>query len=583
MIQTHIEKRWKVSPQIPLQIADEFQMYSDVMAQILYNRQIKDAQSAEVFLNGNGPFYNPYLLRNMDKAVSLILFAVDNDEPIAVYGDYDVDGISATALMSEVLQRIGAQVTPYIPDRFTEGYGINTIALDKLHNAGIKLLVTVDCGIRSINELNYAVRNLGMKVIISDHHGPAEILPDVEAIICQKQVGDTYPEKNLSGVGIAYKIAQAIIQVRPEAGVDVREWLDLAALGTVADVVPLVGENRSIVKAGLAQMHFGKRTGLSALIGVSRLQANMISATDISFGIAPRLNAVGRIESIVSEGDDISGIDSEFSLPVAAHKALAILMTTDVTLAGLLAQELDDINRKRQQLTREMQSQAEQLINCEDLVLFAADKNFSSGLVGLVAAKLTESFYRPTIIGYIGEHHTRASCRSIKEFHITQALDRCSDLLLQHGGHAMAAGFTVANDNMHLLIDRLQAIAHETLDQDAIKPSLVADIDIPLSQIPKDIIKDLDRLDPIGAGNPPATFISRNVQVLSSKAVGKDKNHLKLTVRDNQSVYDAIAFRLGYWDGVLPERIDLFYQIEKNYFNGKVTTQLNIKDIKATD
>lgn len=582
MIQTPIEKSWKVAPQIPTDILERFHDFTPVMAQLLYNRGIDDAETAETFLNGNGPFHNPFLLKDMEKAVELILATIDSGEPIAVYGDYDVDGISATALMSEVLTRIGAQVTPYIPDRFTEGYGINMLALDKLHAAGVKLLLTVDCGIRSISELNYAVQNLGMKVIISDHHSPGESLPSVNAVVCQKQSGDTYPETNLSGVGLALKIAQAIIQTRPQAGMNLLEWFDLAALGTVADVVPLVGENRSIVKTGLLQMRFGKRRGLAALIGVSRLKMEAISATDISFGIAPRLNAVGRIESILNETDEAVEIESEYSLPVAAQKALAILMTTDTTTAGLLAQELDDINRKRQQLTRDMQSHAELLINNKDLVLFAVDKGFSSGLVGLVAAKLTENYYRPTVVGYVGEHNTRASCRSIQEFHITRALDRCNDILIQHGGHAMAAGFTVANDNLPILIERLHEIAAETLNQDTIKPSLLADIEIPLQQLPINILKDLEQLDPIGAGNPPATFISRNVRVLNARAVGQEKTHLKLTLRDGDPVFDAIAFRQGYWNSELPEYIDIFYQIENNFFNGQNSKQLNIRDIKAS-
>lgn len=581
-MQFSIEKAWHIAPKIPVEEITKFNGYSEVMAQLLFNRGYSDAYSADSFLNDGGEFFDPFLLLDMEKTVAIILSAIDAGDQIAVYGDYDVDGISATALMTQVLSCFGARVTAYIPDRFSEGYGVNTNALEKLRSAGIALIITVDCGIRSINELTYATHELGLKVIVSDHHGPLEVLPLVDAIVCQKRAEDIYPEKNLSGVGLAFKIAQALFQMRPIEGIDVRDWLDLAALGTVADVVPLVGENRTIVKQGLVRMRICKRVGLTALINVARLKMGALSAMDISFGIAPRLNAVGRLESIQNEIEDFSQISSELSLPISAQKALSILMTDDFQIAGLLAQELDDLNRKRQQLTRDMQSRAEQLINDEDLLLFAADQEFNSGLVGLVAAKLTEFYYRPTIIGFMGTEKTRASCRSIPEFHITEALDRCQDLLLQHGGHAMAAGFTVANENLPLLIERLQQIANEKLNQENVQPGLQVDIDIPLRNVPKDILLDLDRLEPIGSGNPPAIFVSRNVSVIYAKTVGSDKSHLKLTLQDGKDRYDAIAFRQGYWEKALPNQIDILYQIDRNFFNGKITTQLNIKDIKAS-
>ncbi len=581
-MQFSLEKAWHVAPKIPAEELSKFTGYSTVMAQLLYNRGFSDLPSADSFLNDNGEFFDPFLLKDMEKAVGLIFSAIDSDDQIAVYGDYDVDGISATALMTQVLTKFGARVTAYIPDRFTEGYGVNTNALEKLKSAGISLIITVDCGIRSINELTYATQDLGLNVIVSDHHGPLEILPKVDAIICQKRIDDEYPEKNLSGVGLAFKIAQALLKTRNVDGIVVQDWLDLAALGTVADVVPLTGENRTIVKQGLVRMRLSKRVGLTSLINIARLKMGALSAMDISFGIAPRLNAVGRLESIQNDIEDFSQISSELSLPISAQKALSILMTDDLHAAGLLAQELDDLNRRRQQLTRDMQSKAEQLINEEDMLLFAADPEFNSGLVGLVAAKLTEFYYRPTIIGYMGPEKTRASCRSISEFHITEALDCCQDLLLQHGGHAMAAGFTVANENLPILMERLQTIANEKLNQENVQPGIQVDMEIPLRDLPKDILLDLDRLEPIGSGNPAAIFVSRNVNVVYRKTVGADKSHLKMNLQDGRVTYDAIAFRQGYWEKALPNQIDILYQIDRNFFNGKITTQLNVKDIKAS-
>lgn len=575
-----IEKKWVVAPKIPGEVNERLSDYSHVMRQLLYNRGIEDAESAQRYLSEDGSFHDPFLLNGMHSAVQILLDAVSKGSPIAVYGDYDVDGISATALMTIVLKRIGGIVTPYIPDRFSEGYGINTIALDNLSKSGVSVLLTVDCGIRSINELNYAKENLGLQVIVSDHHAPLEVLPQVDAIICQKIANDPYPEKNLSGVGLAFKISQALMEKYSGADISLNDVLDLAALGTIADVVPLVGENRTIVKKGLQQLRKAPRVGLKSLMGVSQLKANALVAMDISFGLAPRLNAVGRLESVVTDNEDVNELATHLALPQSAQKALTILLTEDLQLAGQLAQELDNLNRIRQKLTRDMQGSAEELINNQDFILFASAKTFNSGLVGLVAAKLTETYYRPTIIGFTGEHSTRASCRSIKEFHITEALDRCQDLLIQHGGHAMAAGFTVANENVPVLIERINSIAKETMDQEAFKPSIMADIDISLDDIPRDILKDLDLLEPIGAGNAGATFISRNVNVITSRTVGEGGPHLKLKLGNSRKPFDAIAFRQGHWITNLPKMVDILYHIERNFFNGAITTQLNIKDIQ---
>jgi single-stranded DNA-specific DHH superfamily exonuclease len=648
-MQFPVEKEWKIAEIIPEGVKAALHTYSPIMAQLLYNRGIKDLESADSFLNGKNSFHDPFLLKDMQKAIDLILLSIEEGEKIAVFGDYDVDGITATVLLTQVLQKMGANAIPYIPDRFTEGYGVNVIALDILQKKGVNLIITVDCGIRSPNELEYAIHKLDMKVIISDHHMPEEFLPIVDAIICQKQAGDEYPEKNLSGAGLAFKIAEALLKTKPFPGVLINDYLELCALGTVADVVPLLGENRSIVRQGLINLKTTRRLGLSSLMGVARINVNTLSTTDISFGIAPRLNAAGRIlsnhinsvptlpvfnegkllnpqierqvmaaveiidsavsasqnrpkkeEAIVNEGD-VDGIfvnsnlealsSSEIvssSAPKPAQeetqKALMLLMAEDIDTAARLAQELDDLNRQRQNMTREMQSKAEAQVNQDVLLLFMRDEDFNPGLVGLVASKLTEVYYRPTIIGYKGKKNTRASCRSIAEFHITNALDRCKDLLLQHGGHAMAAGFTVENERWDELMQRLMLIADENLDHGRIKPKISVDLDIPLRDLPQNILVELDRLEPLGADNPPALFVSRNVQVIERRTVGQAANHLKLKVRDGRVYYDGIAFNQGGWAQKLLEgiEIDILYQVERNIYQGKISTQLNIKDIKLS-
>jgi len=614
-----IDKKWKVLPVVPNEIKASFSDFSDVMMQLLYNRGIRDEQSAIAYVNGTYPLNDPFLLKDMKKAVDTILNSIDCHEKIAVFGDYDVDGITATAILTQVLISMGADVTPYIPDRFIDGYGVNINALDHLNAKSINLIITVDCGIRSPNELYYAKNNLGMKVVVSDHHMPEEQLPEVDAIICQKQPDDFYPDKNLSGAGLAYKIAEALQITRSIPNIDIRDWLDLAALGTVADVVPLTGENRTIVRQGVNRLRIGKRVGLTSLMQVAGIKISNVTAMDISFGIAPRLNAAGRIESNhAPEKDELSilnnnnpldlsldipfsevgssvFVDSEVQMDqkitqifIEKHKetqkALNILLTNDISVAGILAQDLDSLNRNRQKLTHEMQKLAETQINPDDLILHARHGEFNSGLVGLVAAKLTEFYYRPTIIGYKGKSNTRASCRSIPEFHITNALDLCNDLLLQHGGHAMAAGFTVENDKWDLLIERLTLIAKSELEIENIKPYLNADIEIPLHKIPKNILIELDRMEPIGAENPPALFISKNLYVVRAKTVGIDEKHLKLTLMDEMErnvKYDGIAFNQGYWLKNMPNKVDIIYQFERNFFNGNINTQLNIKDIKA--
>lgn len=556
-------KRWVIADPIPAEPSEMLTMFPPFMRQILYNRGYTDPVQALRFLEGREEAANPFLMTDMDVAVDRLLWAVDHDELIAVYGDYDVDGVTATALMVEVLRVLGGIVEAYIPNRFEEGYGLNNEALDTLSEHGARVVMTVDCGIRSPEEALHA-KQLGLDLIISDHHHPHAGLPDAYAVVCPKQSGDFYPDKNLAGVGLAYKITQALFQKRIVDGYLPADWLDLVALGTVADIVPLAGENRMLVKAGLALMRTGRRQGLLSLVRAAGLNLTGLSAGDISFGLAPRLNASGRLESALASYE--------------------LLTSADLMKAGLLAQKLDDQNRERQKLTQDMQLQAEQKIEANgfDKLVYAFAPEFNSGVVGLVAAKLTENYYRPSIVGTIGDEYTRASCRSIQEFHITQALDECADLMEHHGGHALAAGFTVRNNRLDELMRRLNEIAERELMDRDLRPALRADMEIPLKDLRPDFLHDLDMLQPTGAGNPEAMFVSRGLQVLRAKTVGADAKHLKLAVTDGRITFDAIAFRQGQWAEAMPKRIDLLYQFEKNVFNGRESLQLNVKDIKET-
>lgn len=559
-MQIPIEKEWIIAPKISKEAIEELKDFSDIIQQILFNRGIEDKKTAKEFFNIESDQYDPFLLTGMQTAVERILIAIKNNERIAVFGDYDADGITSTALLTEVLIEFGANVQPYLPER-EEGYGVNTNAINFLKDCDVSLIITVDCGIRSPEELKYA-QELGMTVIVTDHHVPGEILPDVHSIICPKLKLDPYPEKNLSGVGIAYKVAQALfLEVRGSSQF-ADSWLDLAAIGTVADVVPLLGENRLIVKKGIQAIRFTKRLGLRSLINISGLNQRETSTFDISFGIAPRLNAAGRMDS--------------------PKKALNLLLTKDPIEAGLLSQELDDINKKRQKITQDMQKLAQKEVDDNRLIINIIHEEFTSGLVGLVSAKLTESFYRPSIVGFKGEEFTRASCRSIPEFHITHALDKCEHLLVRHGGHAMAAGFTVSNEKIDELLEELEKIAEAELVLDDLKPKINIDLEYPLYLLPEDILNDLDQLEPLGSQNSEAVFVSRNVEVKHARIVGKDESHLKLWLKDKDKTYDGIAFNLGYWGKVLPPKIDIVYSVERNHYNGNIYKQLRIKDIKPS-
>jgi single-stranded-DNA-specific exonuclease len=559
-------KRWIISTPISSQAIEALSAFSAIMRQLLFNRGYATDASARAYLAGETDFNSsPFQMLGIAATVERICFALDHHERVAIYGDYDVDGVSATALLVQALRAMGGDVFGYIPNRFEEGYGLNNEALDKLKADGVKLVISVDCGIRSPDEAEHA-RVIGLDLIISDHHQPAEgALPPAFAVVNPKQAGDPYPDKDLAGVGVAFKIVQALlesIRYLPE-GFQADDLLDLVALGTVADLAPLVGENRFLVRKGLQKMRETKRQGLFSLAAVADLPLSRITATSIGFVLGPRLNASGRLES--------------------AMASLNLLTTTDVKTAGELAQQLNVQNRQRQEITRQIQAEAEAMVLAEDPdadLFFAIHPDFNAGVVGLAASRLAETYYRPAVVGQISAETTRCSCRSIPEFHITNALDQCKDLLVRHGGHAAAAGFTVQNENIEALKSRLKSLAAEQLRGLDLRQTLTADAEVPLSDLKAELLQQLELLQPTGYGNHEAVFVSRDVRVTNSRTVGMESKHLKLVVTDGRVTFDAIGFRLGFLQPNLPLRVDLLFTFESNEFNGRKSLQLNLKDVK---
>lgn len=559
-------KRWDIASLITPQANEALVAFSPVMRQILFNRGYATDLEARLYLDGEPNFdTSPFQMRGIQPTVERLRFALDHQEPIAIYGDYDVDGVSATVLLVEALRVLGGNVKPYIPNRFDEGYGLNKDALTSLQEEGIKLVVSVDCGIRSPDEAAHA-SDLGLDLIISDHHQPADgPLPPAFSVVNPKQIDDLYPDKDLAGVGVAYKIIQALLESigSTPAGFQAEDLLDLVALGTVADLAPLTGENRILVRKGLKKIRETKRQGLFSLAAVSDLPLSRVTATSIGFILGPRLNAAGRLESAIAAFD--------------------LLTTRDVKTAGELAQQLNVQNRQRQEITRKIQAEAEEIVNAEDPgadLLFAVHPDFNAGVVGLAASRLVETYYRPAVVGQISSETTRCSCRSIPEFHITEALDQCRDLLVRHGGHAAAAGFTVRNENLEELKMRLKSLAAVSLHGKNLQQIVTADSVISLSDLNPELLKRLEDLQPTGYGNPDAVFVCRGVRITNKRTVGAEGIHLKLVVTDDRITFDTIGFRLGHLLPELPMRVDILFTFESNEYNGRQSLQLNLKDVK---
>jgi single-stranded-DNA-specific exonuclease len=528
---------------------------------ILFNRGIRTNEEAEAyFLEGRPSEFDPFLLSGMDQAVARVLAALRSGEKVVIYGDYDADGVTATALLVEALQAIDLDVEHYIPNRFDEGYGLNDEALAGIRDAGAGLVVTVDCGVRAIDEIDRAKRR-GLDVVVTDHHHPGSHLPPAVAIINPKQPSDKYPYKDLAGVGLAYKLARALyMALGREAPAS---SLDLVAIGTVADLAPLSGENRILVRNGLEQLNNTQRPGLRALIEIAGYKLGKLDAMSIGFGIGPRLNAAGRLTT--------------------SESALGLLLEEQEGEAARLARVLEDLNRERQRITHEAVEKIHTLGYGEEptpYLIFVVDSEFNEGIVGLTASRLVDELYRPTIVAVRGESTARASGRSIPEFHLTKALEACGDLLQKFGGHSRAAGFTVQNENIEALQERLTHIACERLADVDLRPTVEVDAIIQLPQLDWSLMDFMGRMGPCGNANPLPVLAAQNVTVLRARSVGAAGNHLKLTVRQADTTFDAIAFRMGDLHKTIPQQIDIAFHLTRNEFWEIPSLELNVLDIR---
>jgi len=567
-----MKPNWQIAPPAPEDHLARFPQLSPLVVQLLYNRGITAPRDVRDFLAGaRSEEDNPFKLKGMNQAVTRLRQAIRGGELVAIYGDFDADGVTATALLVDALSALGARVKPYIPHRVDEGYGLNTDALRQLASEGVKVIVTVDCGIRSIKEVNYG-RKLGLDFIVTDHHSVGEEVPPALAVVNPKQPDCPYPFKDLAGVGVAFKLAQALLRAnrrvpvaKGEVSLDEEDLLDLTALGTVADLAPLLGENRSLVRRGLERLNDPQRLGLRAMVAQVGLKPGQIDAAAIGFVLGPRLNAAGRMDDAATSYD--------------------LLTCRSPDEAANLAQELEELNRRRQRLTAETLERAKDQVLAageDEKLLFAAGADFLSGIVGLVAGRLTEEFYRPTLVVELGPERSRGSARSIPEFNITAALDQCRDLLVRYGGHAAAAGFTVANDNLKALQGRLRELAAEQLEGVELIPTLLIDAEVELSEMDWATQALLTQLEPCGYANPAPLLLSRRAIVRNARAVGTDGSHLKLALSDGRGAWDAIAFRQGQWAGKLSGYIDVVYSLEINEWNDRKRLQLNVKDLRPS-
>ena len=560
--------KWHFPHQPPPYLPSSHAGLHPFLVQCLHNRGLTNADQMRRFLAGEWEETDPFQIKGVHEAVGRIRQATRGGELIAIYGDFDADGVTGTALLSETLSALGANIIPYIPHRVDEGYGLNQEAIATLHRRGVSLIVTVDCGSRALREIDTA-RSLGLDVIVTDHHSPPAELPSALAVVNTRREDCDYPFKGLSGVGIAFKLAQALLLDSREqpsraqrSSLDEEQLLDLVALGTIADLSPLRGENRYLVKEGLAQLARACRPGMEALMEQARVTPGDLAASTVAYVLGPRLNAAGRMDRAMLSYD--------------------LLLAASPSRAKELAALLEEKNLARREVTRSiLEASLLQVTGQEDqFLLFAEGVDYHEGVLGLAAQRLSEEFYRPAAVARTGEEKTVASVRSVEEFDITAALDSCSQLLLRHGGHSRAAGFTVSNEKLPALKSRLSAIAAEQLAGADLRPTLNIDAVIHLSDLTPKYFDLRRQLEPIGAGNPEPLLLSRDVEVRDKRLVGD--NHLKLKLTDDRFVWDGIAFGRGDELPRVTERIDVVYTLHTRNFRGEGQLQLKIEDFRPS-
>lgn len=559
-----MQKRWSIEPdhsQEEVQLAAELKV-SPIVAKLLINRGLGDPHKARQFLVADmESLLSPWDLKGMREAVACVTKTMEEGGSIVVYGDYDVDGITATSVVYRFLKRCGASVSYYIPERQSEGYGLNLEALEGLIAKGTDLVITVDCGISSYDVVE-AVRDR-LALVITDHHEAPALIPRAVAVVDHKQPNCPYPDKNLAGVGVAYKLCQAIWQER--TGEVYQADLDIVALGTVADVVPLVGENRILVKAGLSKMQLQPNRGMEALIDVAGLKDRKITAGHIGYTLAPRLNAAGRVAH--------------------ATRAVELLTTPSQEEAYEIAEELQETNLERQALERDIHEMARQDVLKQgpdaDYVVVVGGQDWHPGVIGIVASRLVEEFYKPTLVISIKDGIGKGSCRSIDNCNIYEALQSAEDLLIQFGGHQAAAGFSIKEDKIPALRERLAQYCKEHLAETDYLPIVDIDSQVAIDDIDVPLIEEIETLEPYGMANPTPVLALEEATISDLFLMGQQKKHAKVLLEREDSTIDAIAWNrpdlhASFFPG---DRVKVAFTVQKNEWNGHVSPQLMIQDM----
>lgn len=571
-----MDKKWNILFKISDDFINRFPSINRVVLQLLFNRGIKDEKEINEFLYGSFDknLNDPYLFKDMEKAVDFLIEYIKKKEKIVVFGDYDADGVTAAALLYELLKIFKANVDIYIPDRVTEGYGMNKEAIDEVAANGARLIVTVDNGIRNKEEVDYA-KKLGIKIIITDHHPPPSDRKDLpECLIIDPMVeGEDYPFKDLAGVGVAYKLGEALIKKskldNKQKELLIKRMLDLNAIGTVADCVGLTGENRIFVKAGLGQIEKTRRLGLRELIKVSGLiKDKALDSWNIGFQIGPRLNAAGRMEH--------------------ANTAFELLITENKEEAVTLARRLDSRNSERQEITENIVNEVEKSIDPKDKIIIGIYQGekvnaWNEGVVGLVASRIREKYYRPTLIATKADDGYKGSGRSIENFDLARTIEKAKNVLLRYGGHAVACGFSVKKENLNEFIKIIKKIGDKELRDEDLTPKVNIDMELNLEDINEELLTEIDKLKPFGQKNERPIFLSSDVNIVDIITMGLNGQHLKLRLKNDRSgIIPAIGFnkREKWQDLRVGDKIDIVYYLDLNEFNGKREVQMKIVDIK---
>ncbi len=554
--------RWNLLPPAPDGYLDVASGFPPLIAQLLYNRGLTEPSQLEAFITADGRLSgDPFLLPDMHRAVARIYQALLSGETIAIYGDFDADGITATALLVQGLTTLGGRAIPYIPHRLTEGYGLKTVALESLYHQGVSLVVSVDCGITALDQVKKA-RRMGLDIIITDHHTPLPEIPSAVAIVDPKLPGSSYTFSELTGVGVALKLIQAIFRsVGRKEQLD--ELSDLVALGTIADMAPLLGENRYLVREGLKLINATPRLGIREMIAQAGLNSGSLDAESISWVIAPRLNAAGRLAH--------------------AMTGYRLLMTDSPEEAHQLAVELEQQNAERQRLTTRVLAKAREQVLAQGIspLLIARGKDYPVGITGLAAGRLTEEFYRPAIVIKSGEQVSSGSCRSIPEFNVIAALNRCSRLLDQFGGHSQAAGFTLPTKNLARFEESLSQLAAAQLADVDLRPRLDIDAEVALPSLGGETIRAIQQLAPFGQGNPLPAFLSRGVGIADCRTMGSKGEHLRMKLKQGGTLWDGVAFRLGDRLPEVSSPLDIVYNLGVDRWRGEERLRLNILDFSS--